>query len=440
LSSIVKTPVALAIAVILLAACGDDELVLEGERLDLRDGLASDASIEDPVARAQPLVLASPVLNSNWSHTNGSPSHKIAHPALDRSLARVWSASIGQGNDRKHRVTADPVVADGRVYTLDSRALVSAFSTSGETLWTRDLTPSSDDSDDASGGGLAVANGTLFVTSGFGILTALDAASGTTNWVQDLDAGATGAPTAVNGVVYLVTRNATGWAIDSQNGRVLWQVVGASSQSGILGGPGPVVAGPLVVFPFSSGQMLAAVANVGSPAWLASVAGKRPGRGFSRISDLSGNPVADGPRIYAGNHSGRVAAFDSTTGQAVWTANEGAVNAPWLAGGSLFFVTDENQLTRLDAATGELIWVRDLPFFRRERISRRKSTFAHHGPVLAGGRLILTSDDGVLREFDAETGALIAETELPDGAARNPVVAGGSLFVVTQNGQLHAFR
>ncbi len=440
MSSLVKPFAAGLFALLVLAACGDDELILEGERFGVRDGSSASAVGEDEVARAQPLALAAPVVNANWSHTNGSATHNIVHPALDRTLTRAWSASIGQGNDRKHRITADPVVADGRIFTLDSRAFVSAFSTSGAVLWTRDLTPSSDQADDASGGGLAVSGGTLFVTSGFGVLTALDAASGITLWVQDLDAAATGAPTATNGVVYAVTRNATGWAIDAQNGRILWQVLGAPSSTGIAGGPGPVVAGPLVVFPFASGQMLAAVATVGSPAWIASVAGQRPDRSFSRISDLSGVPVADGTRIYAGNHAGRAAAFESATGQMVWTANEGAMNAPWLAGGSLFFVTDENQLVRLDAATGQTVWTRELPFFRRQRVSRRKATFAHHGPVLAGGRLILASDDGAMREFDAETGALIAETPLPDGAARNPVVAGGTLFVVTENGQLHAFR
>ena len=440
MSSIVKQFVSCLFASLILTACSDDELLLEGERLDLRSGSSSNAVAQDAVARAQPLALAAPVVNATWSHTNGSPSHKIAHPALDRSLARAWSASIGQGNGRKHRITADPVVADGRIFTLDSRTLVTAFTTSGQILWSRDLTPSSDDTDDASGGGLAVSSGTLFVTSGFGMLTALDAASGATLWVQDLDSVASGAPTAVNGVVYAVTRNATGWAIDAQNGRILWQVLGAPSTTGIAGGPAPVVAGPLVVFPFASGQMLAAAANVGSPAWIASVAGKRLNRSFSRISDLSGDPVADGSRIYAGNHAGRAAAFDSATGQTVWTANEGAINAPWLAGGSLFFVTDENQLVRLDAATGQTVWMRELPFFRRQKIGRRKATFAHFGPVLAGGRLILASDDGTLREFDAETGALIAETELPDGAARNPVVAGGNLYVVTANGQIHAFR
>ena len=55
--------------------------------------------------------------------------------------------------------------AGGRVYAMDSRSFVSAFTTAGRAVWTRDLTPASDNSDDASGGGLAVSGGTLFATT-----------------------------------------------------------------------------------------------------------------------------------------------------------------------------------------------------------------------------------------------------------------------------------
>ena len=60
--------------------------------------------------------------------------------------------------------------------------------------------------------------------------------------------------------------------------------------------------------------------------------------------------------------------------------------------------------------------------------------------MIAGGRLILVSSDGFLREFDPASGALIATSELPGEAARAPVVPGGTLYVVTDNAQLHAFR
>ena len=424
---------------LLVAACGDQEVLLEGERLELHTGAPVGVGTE-VVNQSLPLSLSAATTNASWTHVGGNAQHHVEHPALARDLSPVWSVDIGVGNGKRHRITADPVVADGRIYTLDAEAGVTAHTTSGNFLWNRDLTPASDRSNEASGGGLAVSGGTVFVTSAFGFLTALEAASGEVLWTQDLEAAATGAPTVDNGVVYLVTRNSLGWAIDANNGRILWQVLGSPSNSGITGGPSPAVAGALVIFPFASGQMIAVVSNTGAQAWAASVAGGRTDRIFSRYSDLTGDPLVSGNVVYAGNHTGRVAGFETATGSSIWRANEGAIGPVWLAGGSLFMVSDENRLLRLGALTGEIIWAQDLPFFTKTRIKRRKSIYNHYGPVLAGGRLILVSDDGGMRQFDPVTGSLISNSELPDGAATNPVVAGGTMYLVTENGQLHAFR
>lgn len=428
---------AVSIALLLLAACAEQEVLLEGERLDVQGNPVP----QETANRAAPLALPPARAIAEWSQSGGNARHQLDHVALRRPLGLAWSADIGTGNSRRYRITSDPVIAGGRVFAMDSQARVSAFSTSGQALWSADLTPPEDSDGDAAGGGLAAAGGTVFATTGFGTLTALDAATGGVRWVHDFDAAATGAPTVDNGVVYAVTANATGWAIDARTGRILWQVVGAGGNRGIAGGgPSPVVAGPLVVFPFSSGQMVAAVAGDGTQTWAASVAGGRLGRGFSVVTDLTGGPVVRGDTIYAATHAGRAGAFDSTTGRQVWRAEEGATGAVWLAGNALFMVTDDNRLVRLDAATGETVWEQDLPFFTRARIKRRKATYVHYGPILASGRLILVSDDGMLREFDPVSGSLVGEQALPDGAARNPVVAGGTMYVVTENGRLHALR
>ena len=70
----------------------------------------------------------------------------------------------------------------------------------------------------------------------------------------------------------------------------------------------------------------------------------------------------------------------------------------------------------------------------------RPTRFAHYGPVVAGGRVIVASSDGALRLFDPVSGALTAQVELPDGAASAPVVAGGVLYVIDRDGTLRAFR
>jgi outer membrane protein assembly factor BamB len=77
-----------------------------------------------------------------------------------------------------------------------------------------------------------------------------------------------------------------------------------------------------------------------------------------------------------------------------------------VAGGSVFLVSDQNDLVRLDAATGATLWEVDLPLFVDPRPRRREGIFAHYGPLLAGGRLIVASSDAQLRFFDPASGAL----------------------------------
>ena len=419
----------LAAMVLSLVAC-DREVILVGERLDTRGEVVETAAVN----RSVPFTLPRAVANSEWG---GVPQ---SHVALNQNVRRVWSASIGEGNSRKFRLSADPVVSGGRIFTLDSQSRVTALSTTGATLWTADVTPLADSNDDSSGGGIAASGNRVFVTSGFGTLTALDAISGRVIWQQNFSAASHTAPTVSGGTVYAVTNNGAGWALDAATGRILWQVFGVVTDRGVLGGGAPAIAGPLVVFPFSSGQLIAARADGGSTAWAASVVGDRPGRSISVFGDLTGGPVVAANTVYAGSHAGRAAAFDATTGQSLWRADEGAFGPIWVAGGSMFFVSDENRLIRLDASTGETIWVQSLPLFKTNRIRRRQEIYSHFGPVLAGGRLILVSDDRLLRQYTPETGALVGSTTLPGRAARNPIVAGGTMYVVTENGQLHAFR
>ena len=422
----------------LVTGC-EKELILEGDRIDPRDVLSQSAA-DAPLAVSTAIALPAQQSNAEWTHRAGNPAHALINPAIANGTTRVWSASIGEGAGRKHRITADPVIGAGRIYTLDARAQVAATGLDGGALWKADLTPASDNADDASGGGLAYADGQVFVTTGFGELVALDAASGAVKWRQKFDVAIGGAPTVSGGLVYVVARDASAWAIRTSDGKVQWQLPGTPSGSGRVGVSAPAVNDRMVVFPFSSGEMVGALKQGGLNLWQGKVAGARIGRAFATVTDLTGDPVIVGDTLYAGSSAGKVGAFDVNSGERIWTATEGAVSPVQVAGGSVFLVSDEARLVRLDAATGATIWAQDLPYFVKEKIKKQAKIFVHYGPLLAGSKLFVASTDGLLRAFDPATGALLGQTEIPGGAATNPVVAGGTLYVVGMNGQLHAFR
>ncbi len=427
----------------LLLGCSEGEVILSGERQIPREAVIGAEGESDAPLAATPVAVAISLPGQtagDWTQVGGNAAHQAGNAAYSGALTPIWAADIGQGDSRKNRITATPVVAGGRIFTLDSAERVTATGTNGGTLWQADLTPAGDRSGDASGGGLAFADGRVFATTGFGELVALDAPSGAVIWRQRFEAPVAGAPAVADGKVFAVARDGSAWAVGATDGKIAWQLPGSAAQAGVADGSAPAVSGDDVVFPFATGQLAAASVTDGVPKWAGFVAGKRLGRAYASYSDLTGAPVIAGGTVYAGSAAGRLSATDLATGSTLWSARDGATDPVVVAGGSLFLVNDEDQLLRLNATTGEEIWRIDLPYFTKDKDKRRKGIHAHYGPVLAGGRLITASSDGLLRAFDPASGLLVGSAEIRGGAASGPAVAGGTLYVVSRSGQLLAFR
>ncbi len=420
---------------LVLAGCSEKEVVLQGVREPIR---AENSAPAENQSRA--ISLAKQTANAAWPQSHGTAAYRVAHPALAANATAAWSVDIGTGDERRQRITAQPVVGDGRIYTLDSGGKVSAVSTAGQIVWQSDIIPSEDDEGQATGGGLAFADGVVYISSGFGVLTALDAKSGDLVWRQELDAPGPGQPLVRGGLVYLVAGGDTGWAVRTKDGRIAWQIEASPSLANVLGAPAPALAGELAVFAFGSGDVTATFRKGGFRRWNATVAGERVGRSLATINDVTGAPVVVGNRIYIGIHGGRTAAFDADSGLRLWTTSEGALGPVWPAGGSLFQVSDTNRLLRLDDDTGEIIWAARLPGYVKDRPRKRAEVVAHYGPILAGSQVIVASNDGLLRFFKPEDGSLLRTVPVPDGATTPPVVAGKTLYVVSTKGELHAFR
>ena len=433
----------------LLAACEKD-VILTGERFPVHAPLEASVPVEGepaPVAPSDqpentsvPIAVGAAQSLGEWSHRGGNARHTAPNASLSAAPVRVFSVNIGAGNSKRQRVSASPVVSNGRVFAMDSGTKLTAVSTAGAAQWSVDLTADFDRGGDVSGGGLAVQGGRVFATTGYGELVALDAASGAIVWRQRLDAPLTGAPAVDGNAVYAVGRDGSAAALAVDTGRILWQVPGTPSASGMIGASSPAIGDAEVYFPFASGEIAAVGKDGGERAWGAAVAGKRLGRAYAIVGDITGDPVISGGVLYAGTAAGRTVAIDAATGMRLWTANEGALNPPLVVGGSVFVVNDEARLVRLDGGTGDVIWSVEMPYFTKDKAKKRKAIFAHYGPVLAGGRIVVASSDGALRLFDPTNGNMVASVDIPGGAASAPALAQGLLFVVGGNGQLHAFR
>lgn len=403
------------------------EIPLPGKRIPI---LEQSSKLQAELAPATgPIVLPTPQANNNWAQPGGDANNSPGHLALGSSIKRAWTADAGDGTSSRARLTASPIVYDGKVYTLDISSKVSAFSLSGGgQAWRVKLAPENEHGYEGFGGGLAVDSGRLYVATGFGSVYALDPASGKQIWEKKVGEPIRISPTAHGDRVYVTTAGGRLLALSGLDGNELWQHRGLPEEASISSNPSPAVSGDVVVAPYASGEIVAVNAVDGQPLWTEALSRTRTNTGMGMINNVA-RPVIDNGVVFAVGNSGRIIAAQAKSGERLWSADVAGTQMPWVAGNNVFVVDTSGQLIALERQTGQMLWTTKLP-----------GAAIWSGPVLAGGALWVISGDGNLVNVDGATGKVMGSTKLGTAAFIAPVVAQGRLIVLTDNAKLYAFN
>jgi outer membrane protein assembly factor BamB len=432
-------PIALLAALAVLSGCGlfeETKDVLPGKRIAV---LNLDRPFSaDPQARTAAVQLPAPYANDAWPDAGGYPSHAMYHLALGEAVKEVWTANAGEGANDYGRVTAQPVVADGRVYTMDANDVVSGFDAqTGHRLWRFDPQPKDADTS-AYGGGVAIAGDRVFLTTGYGQALALDAASGKEIWRRPLTAPSHGAPTVVDGRVFAITVDNQLQVLAADDGRVLWTHTGLPEPASLVGAASVAVEGDVIVVPYTSGELFGLRVENGRVLWSDNLARALPLGTLNSIADVRGQPVIDRDRVFAVSNSGLMVAIDLRTGDRVWEQEIASTHAPWAAGDFVYVLANDTTLLCLRRQDGKVRWAYDLPRFQNPE--KKKTPLTWTGPVLAGDRLIVISSQGEALSVSPYTGAPMGHTDFDDPVFVTPAVADKTLYVLTDQADLIALR
>lgn len=425
---------------VLLAGCSgnkQDKTPVRGERIPV---LAFEQQIDpDPMIADLKVTLPAPYENADWAQPGGAPGKAMHHLALPARLSRAWRASIGDGSSKTAQLVATPVVADGKLFAIDTQARVVALDArTGQKLWTRQFSKKKEGKSLAFGGGVSYGDGKLVATTGYGIVAALDPDTGAVLWSVDKTLPLRGGATVAQGRVFVLTQDNELYALSLDDGKELWDAAGIAENAGLLGAAPPAVSADTLVVGYSSGELNALRVENGRVTWQDSLS--RTGRlnALSSLVDIDGAPVIDRGRVFAIGHGGRMAALELATGERVWEANLGGVHAPWVAGDFLYIVTNDSEVVCLTRRDGRIRWIARLQ--RYENVKKKKGLVSWAGPVLGGDRLVLTSSNGYVATLSPYTGDILSVEKLGDGTYLPPIIAGNTLYAITDDGDVAAYR
>ena len=156
-------------------------------------------------------VFPPPQPVADWPLPGGDAEQTVGNAMAERRLRDAWRRGIGeQSKAGCAQVTALPVAAGGKVYVMDAMANVSKATWTGAEVWKVNMRPSDNKRDrEGFGGGLAYADGKIYMTSGFRMVAQIDATSGKVGWRSRTEQPVHGAPTVVGGRVFAVALDNT---------------------------------------------------------------------------------------------------------------------------------------------------------------------------------------------------------------------------------------
>jgi outer membrane protein assembly factor BamB len=393
----------------------------------------------DPATAALPMTLPQQAVNSDWTQSGGNATKSMAQPALGSALARAFTVQAGRGNSLSARLAASPISAGGRVYTIDTLGAIRAFDgRTGAQLWASQTPSEKGNTASLYGGGIAYDKGRIYATNGLGYVAAIDERNGGIIWKVRPGGPLRGAPTVANDSIYVMSQDNQIYSLKESDGSNNWSNAASLEIAGVFGSASPAVGQGTVVAGFSSGELNAYRYENGRMVWQDALQRTSIRTSVSSLSDIDADPVIDSGQVIAVGQGGRMVALDLITGQRQWELNIAGIDTPWVAGDWIFVVTDQARVLCVARQNGHIRWINQLPQFLKPKAKRGEIDYS--GPILAGGRLIVTGSNGVLINIDPNTGSFQSQTNVGAGVTQSPIVANSTLYILDDRGRLHAFR
>ena len=394
-----------------VASCAQDKKLPEGVRVSVLDDETPALATE----HKKLVRLPQPSINASWAQAGVNPRHIIGNLKAGFALPEQWAVFFGAGINKRDLMLAAPVSGKNAVFVMDTHGKVSAFNLqTGKRLWENSLTANIGGFKDTKSraSGLAFDDSTLFATTGFGGVFAMNAETGAPKWRKIMESPIRIAPTVTANMLLIQNVDNRLYALDKSNGQELWRFGVAHEDTVIAGGASPAYDAEdnVVVAGFSNGEIVVLNAAVGTPLWSQMLVSNKQARSTTEINTIGAYPIVEDGIIYAISNSDMTVALDMRTGDKLWEKEIGSTQNMLLSGDYLFIISNKNILYAVEKYTGEILWSLDI----REYLNDEDEKAAVYAapPLMLNGNILLAFSNGKILKIDAANGIVSAKTEL----------------------------
>jgi outer membrane protein assembly factor BamB len=381
------------------------------------------------------VLIPRPLPNEKWYKSDGHHYLVPSNPELSHPLIKSYKINTGKGASDSQHLTASPIIADNKIFTISANSIISAFSANDirKRLWQLKLKLGDKKDYFSSAAGISYYDGKIYATTGYNEVFAIDAINGKIIWTRNINSVSRSAPEAKENIIYVNTIDNKLYALDAKDGSILWTHAGSTEEISMFGSSSPVVYDNQIIAPYSSGEIFALKISDGSEIW-SDVFSRRAFSSASSISDIDAAPVVSFGKLFVISSDGVLAASDIKSGKRLWEQQISGRQSPWVAGDFLYVISSKNELICIYIPTGGIKWVKQLKSYTKE--DSKGDPIIWSGPVLAGDYLWAVASNGKLTAFSPRSGDIEYERKVESDIYVAPIVAYGKIYLYNDDADL----
>jgi outer membrane protein assembly factor BamB len=352
----------------------------------------------------------------------GSEKKILPLPAVTGSASVVtpWQAALGAAQAS----SLMPAVANGRVYAVHPGGAVVVFDEKTGAAVSRFQVPTGKG---LVSGGVAASADMVVVGTNKAEVIALDM-SGAVLWTSKVSSEVISPAAIADAEVIVLGGDGVVTALDAKTGTRKWSIQRTLPSLTVRSSAIPVSNRGAVFVGTAQGKLLAIDAATGAIGWEATVANPKGVSELERLVDVVGRPAIDADRICAAAYQGRVACFDLVRGTLLWSRDLSSLTGPLLDSKYVYAVDDKGVAQAFDKTTGGTVWKQDV-------LAARRAT----GTALIGDYLAIQDADGVVHLVDRNSGKIVGRGLGESFASNVGLVAGSDgALLQTRSGQVAA--
>ena len=372
-------------------------------------------------------------------------AYKTLNSMIKLPPQKIWEIDTNQKIDDKNPSLPKPIFIESNVYILNNEG--SLFKINGETgkiIWKQIIFSNLENTiigTPALSGKLNKdGDVVLYLHNGSDELVAFNANNESRLWSFKSPLPFRGGITVTDDFLFVSDFEGNFFAFNTVNGKIVWSTFLGSDSNSIYTAARPILVDKKIVVPGTGGSFFIISLDNGKILWTENISSNKELPKLFHTGDIVANPINDDINIYLVSQSGITTAFNINTSEKLWSVPFGGFETPSLSGETIFIVGNSGSLVAIDKKTGYVRWKKDFPRYTNENsYFKDKELILYKGPTLVDSHLLLSTQDGKVKIFDANNGKETGVIKVGK-LATSPMPVEKKLYFLTVNGKLISYK